>query len=813
MKTRKNDGAVVEEEKVVQKKKKKHRKHENVVTDDDQSKIMVTKNFTKKEQKQRNSEKESYHSSKEFDATESAEIENGSTVQRDGKKEKHKNHNNLGASNTPVSQFCVINIKKEEVNDSEFDGMQHEDREDVVYQVRKKKKKNHRNSPADRVENEIEDEAVNYVIERKRSKKHKKANKDSNNHEGNYRTYNVKKEITDCDELLSEQNETTNHFDSTISKKKKKKKRKSSERVNSPQNKGEDDKSIDYTEIPFLQRDKKSDIHFTNRAKKKKKRKLHQEETNFHSIVKEEFTSHHKNVPMQADKTIVDVDKNEKRRKRKHEKSNEDLSFKTIGAESSTNVKEQRTDRDNMMVADIRSCVDDDHGVKKKKKKKKRMYEESQIKSEAVNTTKKKKKADSREGELSLSKSDLNKSASCVSQRSELLESKRKRRINDDNDEFNGKASKVRKGCKDRDERSKVGNNIRQEKNKKEENKIFAVMNKSGVASTSLPRFEATEFHLKWQFSAKDKEEMNRQGIKFETGTWRNEEFKKLEDNFQKLLEQSGMEQGELMKLINDRSNEARMKRKDLDLYPVLVDGINRPVRLIYLKLKKLCNPDHFKGDWTEEEVETLFKLHRQHGNKWTLIGEMLGRSRQSVAHKIQRMVCGSVTKDAPKVENTSKWTKDEVDRLLQALPKEAGLNDGKKMEIDSKEINWNKVSEMVKTRSSESCRAKWVYFLSWRPHDSSKKIWTKKEYNTFIEALSKCGKKHEKDVDWSRMLTDFDLPGTVPVIRRQWKQLRLRIPMYHQMDFQQQVDWLSHNYISGIHKKKLVCTSDLNSK
>ena len=330
---------------------------------------------------------------------------------------------------------------------------------------------------------------------------------------------------------------------------------------------------------------------------------------------------------------------------------------------------------------------------------------------------------------------------------------------------------------------------------------------RSRISNTNAGITAALEYQLKWQLSAKDKEELKKQGIVFEVGIWRIEEVKKLEENFESLVEQTGRAPKELLELIYDKSAQAKKIRGELCLYHTLLDGINRPIKHVHSKLKKMWNPDHFKGKWSKAEEETLLSLQKKHGNDWLEIGQKMGRSRQSVSHKFSRLSSSEVTngsKDTINASKTRAWSSEEVTRLREAIAPFVGEDSeiSDKVSEISKQIDWNRVSQAVKTRHSESCRIKWVYDLSWRATGDHGRIWTMKESVLLIKALCKCDKQYDKDIDWDKMRKDLQFPGNVSVMRRKWRSLRQKVPDYQQLSFAQHLQWLLDNYVVKVQSK-----------
>ena len=63
----------------------------------------------------------------------------------------------------------------------------------------------------------------------------------------------------------------------------------------------------------------------------------------------------------------------------------------------------------------------------------------------------------------------------------------------------------------------------------------------------------------------------------------------------------------------------------------IIAKGISRPLFAIYRKTLRLYDRKNYIGKYSEEEVEKLRDLHTKHGNDWTTIGHLIGRSAASV--------------------------------------------------------------------------------------------------------------------------------------------------------------------------------------
>ena len=620
-------------------------------------------------------------------------------------------------------------------------------------------------------------ESVNILTATKSKLRHGNSQHSIYNHEAGKKNIDSTRKERTSTEVTADISDSKDSFDYNIYEKRKKKKKK---KKKSSKYKGDSLSLVDILSEELTCDHGEGNLQDTDishahlERKKKIDKKVTQEEkeksTN-HTVEVEGLTESDKRF-MQAD-TKKDCDN---KRKRKHLESKHSIALEENDTELVV-TKKKRSKFKDMELSEAQECDYDKHIAKKKKsKKRKKRHISSATKSKSEKISKSSRALENCDVEWCRTGNNSHSISSSSDKDTKKYEGKHKK-------------------CREREE-AFTGTDQATTCSALESEKLAV---KQEIDTCRMQAMNVSKYHLKWHISAKDTEECRRLGIEFEKGRWRPEEIQQLHENFQGILLQTGMKEDDLVKLIDDTSVEARRRRIDLGIYHILLEGINRPIQLVYQKLKKLCDPTHFKGTWLKSEEEKLLELYNIHGNNWVKIGELMGRSGDSVLHKIQRLLCGPVTKSAARVTNTGTWTEDEIDRLSIAVKEirnswEDNCNDMRKS--DSKYIPWSKVANSVKTRSAESCRYKWVFDLSLRGPGNKKMHWTREQNVLFLEKLSTCGKKHENDVDWIQILKDLNLPGTEQVAKRKWKSYRLSIPHHKELNFEKQVDWLMHNFV-----------------
>lgn len=108
------------------------------------------------------------------------------------------------------------------------------------------------------------------------------------------------------------------------------------------------------------------------------------------------------------------------------------------------------------------------------------------------------------------------------------------------------------------------------------------------------------------------------------------------------------------------------------------------------------------KRPWTPEEENRLLELYNLYKNRWTIIGEQMGRSRVDCSRKfrIRYVVDGDKRRVGP-------WSDKESKRLRKAVARFTNTPIGT---FVSKNIPWQRVSTYVKTRTVRDCYKRWFF-------------------------------------------------------------------------------------------------------
>ena len=155
--------------------------------------------------------------------------------------------------------------------------------------------------------------------------------------------------------------------------------------------------------------------------------------------------------------------------------------------------------------------------------------------------------------------------------------------------------------------------------------------------------------------------------------------------------------------------------RRVLETSRELGKNIMRRLGDIYRKIYyEFVKSDTDKGSsLTKDEVKQLFSLQELHGNKWKLIGKIMGRNERQMSgvyHNYHSPY--AVRKIRQKLSNRTRtdFLPSEDEKLLSIIREHATSKNGK---IDELQIDWLLVAEKLGTRSAITCRNRWKFHLS----------------------------------------------------------------------------------------------------
>ncbi|WMV40192.1 hypothetical protein MTR67_033577 [Solanum verrucosum] len=209
-----------------------------------------------------------------------------------------------------------------------------------------------------------------------------------------------------------------------------------------------------------------------------------------------------------------------------------------------------------------------------------------------------------------------------------------------------------------------------------------------------------------------------------------------------------------------------------------------RPYRAVYYRAQRLFRMGE-KRKWTEEEHGMLRKFQGQHGNKWTVLADELGKHPVHVGNAWHRI----------KLENRKRgqWDQEEVQKLFDLVNTDLQLklSDERKSKHGMLRDNicWSSISDNLSTRISHHCCNKWYRQLT-----SSMVVageWADTDDYRLIAALFELDASCIEDVDWDNLLSHRH----GDLCRKRWKEMVRQISQHENKSFDAQVQVLAKRY------------------
>uniref|UniRef100_F6V1S2 Myb-like domain-containing protein n=1 Tax=Ornithorhynchus anatinus TaxID=9258 RepID=F6V1S2_ORNAN len=304
-------------------------------------------------------------------------------------------------------------------------------------------------------------------------------------------------------------------------------------------------------------------------------------------------------------------------------------------------------------------------------------------------------------------------------------------------------------------------------------------------------------------------QEFKAQGIPIKFGKFSARENQRLRKNVENFLAMTGIENADKL-LHTDRYPEEKtaitnLKRKHLLRWHIS-EGIARPWKLVYYRAKKMFDVHNYKGRYSKEDTQMLRKYQSMHGNDWKKIGDLVSRSRLSVALKFSQL---------NNTVNRGPWSKEETRKLIQAVEEiilkklspadlnemDAKLQDEKPTDRLSivrkklyKGISWVEVEAKVGTRNWMQCKSKWPEILTKRMNNG---VMVYRGINALRAKINLIDRLYEMNVDdanninWEELT---DTIGDVPPSYAQSKFYKLKttcVPFWQKMTFPEIIDYL----------------------
>ncbi|CAN9512828.1 unnamed protein product [Ophioblennius macclurei] len=232
-----------------------------------------------------------------------------------------------------------------------------------------------------------------------------------------------------------------------------------------------------------------------------------------------------------------------------------------------------------------------------------------------------------------------------------------------------------------------------------------------------------------------------------------------------------------------------------------IANGIPRTCQQVYTRAKKLFDDRNHMGRFSEEEIHSLRKLQKLHGNDWKAISQKMDRSVFALQKRFVSLSSGIGTWETDEESRLRQAVRTHLETLVQENP---GLGLSKHQLCNN--LPWKWISEQVQTRAWSQCRLKWFSIL--RPRLSrgrrifdrgSKGLQTK---INLINILYQMGVEDLADVDWNQV---SDAIGDVSpnYIQKNFHRLKvLKVPHWSRLTFGEIVDFLKNSVLPELQER-----------
>nr|XP_054752674.1 transcription termination factor 1-like [Lytechinus pictus] len=286
------------------------------------------------------------------------------------------------------------------------------------------------------------------------------------------------------------------------------------------------------------------------------------------------------------------------------------------------------------------------------------------------------------------------------------------------------------------------------------------------------------------RLDAEERQELRDRGMVVREGAWSGLEDEQLKKNMTLICKKYGID--EPRKLIYpDQYPDAKETRNLVDeemIYMKLRKGIQRPVYNVYIRARKIFDPQNYLGRFSDDEVKMMKELALKMGTRWSQISKKMGRSGRSLCDRYK--VSGK--------RNSGSWSEEEKARLVKVVKRFSGFNQDQDVEKLFFNIPWRQVQEAMKTRNVLQCRREWINIVSWAVADkqsryTSRGRWRIEDNIRLIESVYNMDIHDEQDIDWMALLNEFHRIPSPQKLKYHWYRLKMRyIPNYRFKTFEE---------------------------
>ncbi|KAG8184503.1 hypothetical protein JTE90_002350 [Oedothorax gibbosus] len=297
--------------------------------------------------------------------------------------------------------------------------------------------------------------------------------------------------------------------------------------------------------------------------------------------------------------------------------------------------------------------------------------------------------------------------------------------------------------------------------------KILQVSPTMMLDTTEDPvRFEIPLLHAKEKPSRLKREqmaEMVERGARQCHGHFTRKEDARIKKNFNRFIsryfaEFEWFEPHLLLGIGSDRRANTQAFLAAKHFYVRLAKGLgDRQLYSVWRRARTLFHPLRNKERFSREELDSALEAREEHGNKWEIVGQHIGRSGESTRAAVIWH---------EEAVRTGPWSSAEVASLKAAVAQVSGVGQDELPFID--EVPWAAVSSLVPTRNASQCRSYWGERLATQLRGAK---WRPKNILRLVRIL----REEEEPFVWPQVARKFGGGVSWQLLRRKWYHVRQR--------------------------------------
>lgn len=277
----------------------------------------------------------------------------------------------------------------------------------------------------------------------------------------------------------------------------------------------------------------------------------------------------------------------------------------------------------------------------------------------------------------------------------------------------------------------------------------------------------------------------------FRYGKWVAEEKAKLLENWEKYQEKYSVDLEDIDPLtLFDRRGKVQIIQimHETNFYREIAKNLNRSTYACYAKLTRILMARRTKtGEFSQEEAKIVKEMVKKYGRNYQMIGDALGRYKQSVQDFHRR-----IEKEVQKEH----WLKEEEESLINAIKQVTGEESIYKLKRQV--IPWREVATLVPTRHEEQCRNHFRRLKMWQLEDLTTPVRWRGQFNVkLLKMIIDADYDFETDIDWFELSESFkDVSPSPSHLQGQFYKLKCTIPEFHRKSYDEIIEALREKYL-----------------